>query len=155
MKLLITSVLFILLVGVSALEKWNEDERICKKHALANPDVDEQRARLVAKRLSQIPTDERGQLESELEHLEQLGEQLTPQQNARWCDIYLYLQGESSLNPTNNDGERASTIDELIDEANLLADLLERQAHSQTLLARYRQLSFKIDLLSTKYNSEL
>ncbi|NOH23903.1 hypothetical protein [Vibrio europaeus] len=155
MKLLITCVLFILLVCVSALAKWNEDERICKKHALANPDVDEQRARLVAKRLSQIPTDERGQLESELEHLEQLGEQLTPQQNARWCDIYLYLQGESSLNPTNNDGERASTIDELIDEANLLADLLERQGHSQTLLARYRQLSFKIDLLSTKYNSEL
>ncbi|WP_414931172.1 hypothetical protein [Vibrio europaeus] len=155
MKLLIISGLFILIVGVSALAKWNEDERICKKYALANPDVDEQRARLVAKRLSQIPTDERGQLESELEHLEQLGEQLTPQQNARWCNIYLYLQGESSLNPTNNDGERASTIDELIDEANLLADLLERQGHSQTLLARYRQLSFKIDLLSTKYNSEL
>ncbi|MDC5707192.1 hypothetical protein OPW41_20460 [Vibrio europaeus] len=155
MKLLIISGLFILIVGVSALAKWNEDERICKKYALANPDVDEQRARLVAKRLSQIPTDERGQLESELEHLEQLGEQLTPQQNARWCDIYLYLQGESSLNPTNNDGERASTIDELIDEANLLADLLERQVHSQTILARYRQLSFKIDLLSTKYNSEL
>lgn len=155
MKLLITLVLFILLVGVSALAKWNEDERIWKKHALVNPEVDEQRARLVAKRLSIIPTEEREQLESDLEHLEQLGEQLTPQQNARWCDIYLYLQGESSLNPTINHGERALTIDELIDEANLLADLLEQQGHSQTLLARYRQLSFKIDLLSTKYNSEL
>ncbi|MDC5840506.1 hypothetical protein OPW33_14345 [Vibrio europaeus] len=155
MKLLIALVLFVLLAGASALAKWNEDERFWKKHALVNPGVDEQRAKLVAKRLSKIPTDERVQLESELEHLEQLGEQLTSQQNARWCDIYLYLQGESSLNPTINDGERALTLDELIDEANFLADLLERQVHSQTILARYRQLSFKIDLLSTKYNSEL
>jgi|GEM_PF-6112995 protein tyrosine/serine phosphatase len=37
---------------------------------------------LVAKRLSQLPTDEREQLESELEHFDQLGDQLTPKQSA-------------------------------------------------------------------------
>lgn len=153
MRFLITLVLLIFFAGVSALAKWNEDERFWKKHVLVNPNVDEQRATLVAKRLSQIPTDEREQLESELDHLDQLGDQLTPKQSARWCDIYLYLQGESSLNPMINDGERDLTIDELIDEANLLSELLQQSGHSKVLLARYRQLSAKLDLLSAKFNS--
>jgi|GEM_PF-4771883 hypothetical protein len=52
-----------------------------------------------------------------------------------------------------NDGERDLTIDELIDEANLLSELLQQSGHSKVLLARYRQLCAKLDLLSAKFNS--
>ncbi|MEZ8101450.1 hypothetical protein [Vibrio bivalvicida] len=151
MKFISAFILFVM-AAASALAKYSEDDQFWKKHALVKSGVDNDRVALVAERLSHILPDDREQLESELEYLEQFGEELTLQQSARWCDIYLYLQGESSLNPISRTEQRSLTIDELIDEANQLSELLEQEGYSKAMLNRYQDLSTKLDFFNKRFN---